>query len=269
MQGIQVQAGVGPAGNMSVGLVESNLSMGQTMGGLPVTGGVPEFDFWHMVSNATWVVQGVLVLLVLMSLISWSIIFFKIVQLNLYRIRTMRERELFLGAANLADGVQSLREQAGSCLYPVAKLGVAELKRLEKSTIHPNLKFRVAGENLQRTLQQGVQGVITELSRTMAFLATCANASPFIGLFGTVWGILNSFHAIGQMKTAALAAVAPGISEALVATAIGLGVAIPASLAYNTFTGMLGTIQSHMEHFSVDFLNRAQLELPWLGKRES
>ncbi len=266
--GVQIERGVGPVVQDPGGLTGQPVDIGQNLGGLPVSGGVPEFDFWHMVSNATWVVQGVLILLVIMSLISWSIIFFKVIQLNLYRLRTLRERELFLGAANLADGVQILREQSGSCLYPVAKLGIAELKRLEKSTIHPNLKFRVAGENLQRTLQQGVQGVITELSRTMAFLATCANASPFIGLFGTVWGILNSFHAIGQMKTAALAAVAPGISEALVATAIGLGVAIPASLAYNTFTGMLGTIQSHMEHFSVDFLNRAQLELPWLGKRE-
>jgi Cell division and transport-associated protein TolQ (TC 2.C.1.2.1) len=142
-----------------------------------------------------------------------------------------------------------------------------EFRRLEQSVIHPNLKFRVAGDNLRRVLEQGVSESLGEMSKSLAFLATCANAAPFIGLFGTVWGIMNSFHAIGQMKTAALAAVAPGISEALVATAIGLAVAIPATIAYNTFLGMITTVQTEMECFASEFLNRAQLELPWMNKR--
>lgn len=229
--------------------------------------GVSDLSVWNMIANATFVVQCVMGALLLMSLISWSIIFFKIFQINFGRRKAIQERALFQNATNLADGVQILREQSGSALYPIAKKGLAEFKRLEQSVIHPNLKFRVAGDNLRRVLEQGVSDSLGGMARSLPFLATCANAAPFIGLFGTVWGIMNSFHAIGQMKTAALAAVAPGISEALVATAIGLGVAIPATIAYNFFHGMLSRVQAEMECFASEFLNRAQLELPWMGKR--
>jgi len=230
-------------------------------------GGTAHLGFWDMISNATLVVQGVMSLLAIMSLISWSIIFYKIIQIHLGRRKAIRERAMFQNSTNLADGVQSLREQSGSVLYPIAKKGLQEFRRLEQSVIHPNLKFRVSGDNLRRVLEQGVTESLGEMSRSLAFLASCANAAPFIGLFGTVWGIMNSFHSIGQMKTAALAAVAPGISEALVATAIGLAVAIPATLAYNMFLGMINTVQMEMECFASEFLNRAQLELPWMNKR--
>lgn len=229
--------------------------------------GTPQMGFWDMIANATLVVQGVMGLLALMSIISWSIIFFKIFQIHLGRRRSIQERTLFQNATNLADGVQTLREQGSSALYPIAKKGLAEFRRLEQSTIHPNLKFRVAGDNLRRVLDEGVSDALSAMSKSLSFLATCANAAPFIGLFGTVWGIMNSFHSIGQMKTAALAAVAPGISEALVATAIGLAVAIPATIAYNTFLGMITRVQTEMECFASEFLNRAQLELPWMNKQ--
>lgn len=239
----------------------------QQLGAATQLGGMPQMGFWEMISNATLVVQGVMGLLALMSLISWSIIFFKIIQIHFGRRKAIQERALFSNATNLADGVQILREQGNSTLYPIAKKGLVEFKRLEQSVIHPNLKFRVAGDNLRRVLEQGVSENLGEMAKSLSFLATCANAAPFIGLFGTVWGIMNSFHSIGQMKTAALAAVAPGISEALVATAIGLAVAIPASIAYNTFLGMITTVQTEMECFASDFLNRSQLELPWMNKR--
>jgi len=239
----------------------------QQLGDATQLGGMSQMGFWDMISNATVVVQGVMALLALMSLISWSIIFNKIIKINLERRKALHERALFQNATNLADGVQTLREQGNSALYPIAKRGLQEFRRLEQSVIHPNLKFRVAGDNLRRVLEQGVTEGLGEMSKSLAFLATCANAAPFIGLFGTVWGIMNSFHSIGQMKTAALAVVAPGISEALVATAIGLAVAIPATIAYNTFLGMIGTVQMEMECFASEFLNRAQLELPWMNKR--
>lgn len=229
--------------------------------------GTQEFGIWSMIANATIVVQAVMGLLILMSLISWSVIFFKVVQINIVRRRASREQALFQNATNLADGVQTLREQGSSVLYPIAKRGLVEFRRLEQSTIHPNLKFRVSGDNLRRVLEQGVSQTLSEMAKSLPILATCASSAPFIGLFGTVWGIMNSFHAIGQMKTAALAAVAPGISEALVATAIGLAVAIPASIAYNSFMGMLQRAQAEMECFASEFLNRAQLELPWMSNR--
>lgn len=237
------------------------------LGAATQLGGAHGFGLWEMVANATLVVQCVIGLLLLMSLMSWSIIFFKIIQINLGRRKATQERSLFQNAANLADGVQTLREQSGSALYPIAKKGLVEFRRLEQSVIHPNLKFRVAGDNLRRVLEQGVSESLGEMSRSLSFLATCSNSAPFIGLFGTVWGIMNSFHAIGQMKTAALATVAPGISEALVVTAFGLAVAIPATIAFNTFLGMLNTVQTEMECFASEFLNRAQLELPWMNKR--
>lgn len=228
---------------------------------------VAQLGFWDMIANATLVVKCVMAMLASMSLISWSIIFYKIIQINMGRRKALQERAMFQHASNLADGVQMLRDQHSSFLYSIAKKGLQEFRRLEQSTIHPNLKFRVAGDNLHRVLEQGVNENLSEMSRSLSFLATCASSAPFIGLFGTVWGIMNSFHSIGQMKTAALAAVAPGISEALVATAIGLGVAIPAAIAYNMFVGMMGTVQTEMECFASDFLNRAQLELPWMSKQ--
>lgn len=236
------------------------------LGPVSSLGGTQSFGLWDMIANATLLVQCVIGLLLFMSLMSWSIIFFKSFQINFGRRKVIQERNLFQQGTNLADGVQSLREQRASALYPIAKKGLAEFRRLEQATIHPNLKFRVAGDNLRRVLEQGVNESLGTMSKSLSFLATCSNSAPFIGLFGTVWGIMHSFHSIGQMKTAALAAVAPGISEALVVTAIGLAVAIPATIAFNTFLSMLNTVQAEMDSFASEFLNRAQLELPWMSK---
>ena len=117
-------------------------------------GGMQSLGLWDMISNATLVVQGVMGLLLLMSLISWSIIFFKIAQIHFGRRKAIHERSLFRNATNLADGVQILREERSSILYPVAKKGLTEFRRLEQSVIHPNLKFRVAGDNLRRVLEE-------------------------------------------------------------------------------------------------------------------
>lgn len=105
---------------------------------------------------------------------------------------------------------------------------------------------------------------MTRLTSSLSFLATSANTAPFIGLFGTVWGIMNTFHAIGAMKSASLATVAPGISEALIATAMGLLVAIPATIGYNTFHGSLGVLETRLVNFAGMFLNRrpARAERP-------
>ena len=110
-------------------------------------------------------------------------------------------------------------------------------------------------------LRQGVDMEMTRLTSSLSFLATSANTAPFIGLFGTVWGIMNTFHAIGAMKSASLATVAPGISEALIATAMGLLVAIPATIGYNTFHGSLGVLETRLVNFAGMFLNRVQREL--------
>ncbi|MGX9365798.1 MotA/TolQ/ExbB proton channel family protein [Desulfoplanes sp. PS50] len=223
-----------------------------------------QLGFWSMISGATLVVKSVLILLGAMSLGSWTIIFFKWIQLAGVRRRALRDLEEFEATADLSKGVEVLRNAKDSPLYPIAFDALAEMRQLEKSSMHPSLLFRVSGENLKRVLTQGVSKQLGQLASTLSFLGTCANAAPFIGLFGTVWGIMHSFHSIGLQKTAALAAVAPGISEALVATAIGLGVAIPAAIAYNSFLGLLNGIETELGAFSGSFLNRAQRELPWM-----
>ena len=110
-------------------------------------------------------------------------------------------------------------------------------------------------ESIQRTLRFVADAEITRLERMLVFLATVASAAPFVGLFGTVWGIMDSFRQIGLMGTASLAVVAPGISEALIATATGLAAAIPAVVAYNYFNNAIKVLATEMDAFSSEFLN--------------
>ena len=119
----------------------------------------------------------------------------------------------------------------------------------------------VVVDNVRRALRQGVASEMSRLQSSLSLLATAANTAPFIGLFGTVWGIMSSFHSIGMLKTASLATVAPGISEALVATAIGLLVAVPATIGFNIFMGKIGQVDTLLVNFAGVFLNRVQREL--------
>ncbi|MFN2366353.1 MAG: MotA/TolQ/ExbB proton channel family protein, partial [Desulfurivibrionaceae bacterium] len=125
-----------------------------------------------------------------------------------------------------------------------------------------SLAMRMAGvDNLKRSLQKTESAAVNDLSRNLAFLATTGSATPFIGLFGTVWGIMTSFHEIGKSGSASLAVVAPGISEALVATAAGLAVAIPAVIFYNYFSNRVAEMESEMQSFSADFMNLIERDL--------
>ena len=116
-------------------------------------------------------------------------------------------------------------------------------------------------DNVKRALRRAINTEVTRMTQLLPFLATTGNATPFIGLFGTVWGIMNSFHGIGMRGSASLAVVAPGISEALVATAAGLAAAIPAVIAYNYFMQKNRVIESELESFSADFLNIIEREI--------
>lgn len=226
---------------------------------------IPQTGFWDMLRQATIVVQLVMALLVGMSVTSWSIIFYKIVVLRRARQRVVLDFKRFQTAPDLGSAVHLLARVQDSPLYPLAYQAVAELKRLEGASMPAAQKSRIAMDNLRRVLRQNVSGSLRSLSSSLSFLATCASSAPFIGLFGTVWGIMHSFHAIGMMQSASLSTVAPGLSEALVATAIGLAVAIPASIAYNFFRGMLSSIEVELINFAGAFLNRVQRELPWVA----
>lgn len=216
-----------------------------------------DFSLIQIVTEATLVAQLVLGLLLLMSVGSWSLMIYKFFSLNAAKRRALAGIGRFTAARDLREAVQSLGGDFSSPLYHVAQQGVAEFNRLKEA----GNSSAVVADNVRRSLRQGVSEALSGLGSSLSFLATTANTAPFIGLFGTVWGIMHSFHNIGQMKTASLAVVAPGISEALVATAIGLFVAIPATVGYNMFLGTLAEIEAELVNFAGVFLNRVQREL--------
>lgn len=213
--------------------------------------------FLDMISHATLAAKLVMLLLLVMSLASWTIIIHKWMVLHRAGKKAVQGLARFTDARDLRDAVLSLGGDNSSPLYHVAQQGVAEFNRLKESG---NLDVIVA-DNVRRALRQGVSEAMSRLGKSTGFLATTANTAPFIGLFGTVWGIMYSFHQIGLQKAASLATVAPGISEALIATAFGLFVAIPATIAYNSFLGAMQKIESELVNFAGVFLNRVQREL--------
>jgi len=216
-------------------------------------------DVLHMVVGAGLMVKFVMLILLLFSVVSWAIIFFK---WRLYR-KARCESDLFL--ERFWEGTEFatlLNESAELHASPVAQLfraGYAEFRRVRKlhstpgdtgeKSIQPMLA-QVERALRRAGIQQG-----NRLERAISFLATTGNTAPFIGLFGTVWGIMESFRHIGLSGSASLAVVAPGISEALIATAAGLAAAIPAVVAYNYFSRRVTVLTSEMETFTSDFLS--------------
>ncbi|MEA4858486.1 MAG: MotA/TolQ/ExbB proton channel family protein [Solidesulfovibrio sp.] len=223
----------------------------------------PHGGLWAMMANATPTVIFVLSILAFMSLGCWSIIFVKLFTLTAAKRDTARDYTRFQEADSLRAAMHALGQSRQSPAFYVGRMAFEELVRMEQADLDPAEKGHIAMDNIRRVLRQAVSQELAKLSSSLSFLATSANATPFIGLFGTVWGIMNSFHSIGLMQSAALAAVAPGISEALVATAIGLAVAIPAVIAYNFFLGYVTTIEGELVNFAGAFLNRIQREVTW------
>ncbi|EHJ46270.1 MotA/TolQ/ExbB proton channel [Solidesulfovibrio carbinoliphilus subsp. oakridgensis] len=223
----------------------------------------PHGGFWAMMASATPTVIFVLGILGFMSLGCWSIIFVKLFTLTAAKRDTARDYTRFQEADTLRSAMNALGQSRQSPAFNVGRLAFEELVRMEQADLDPSEKGHIAMDNIRRVLRQGVSQELAKLSSSLSFLATSANATPFIGLFGTVWGIMNSFHSIGLMQSAALAAVAPGISEALVATAIGLAVAIPAVISYNFFLGYMQAIEGELVNFAGAFLNRIQREVTW------
>lgn len=224
-----------------------------------------ETNILNLITGATLAVKGVMLLLAVMSLWSWTIIFYKVFSILSARRKVLAGYEAFIAADDLSTGMKSLGGKH-SPLSTVSSMAVKEFRKLEKAELDRDRKRMLVKDTLRRVLRQGISAEMRRLTRNLPFLATCANAAPFIGLFGTVWGIMHSFHSIGLQQSAALATVAPGISEALIATAIGLGVAIPATIAYNFFLGKLSEVETGMIDFAGAFLNRAEREIAWAGK---
>lgn len=209
-----------------------------------------QYSVWDMVSRAKPLPLTVLAILLIFSVVSWAIIFSK--WLVFGRARTANSR--FLRAfrkSNGLDAVAVVAEQFRPCpLTTVFDFGYEEVTRQIKA--RGTVANMVA---LERTLQLGISEEVAKLDRYMSWLATTATVTPFIGLFGTVWGIIDAFQGLGLAGSASLRAVAPGISEALVATAMGLAAAIPAAIFYNHYGHVIREIGARMEDFVLEFLN--------------
>ena len=210
----------------------------------------------HAVLQATIVSKCVLVLLLFMSLASWAFMFAKHLALRSAKVRVLSGLHGAERAQELRDILRLVARDASSPLYNITSGAIDEFNRLSRTG---DIE-RLASENVRRALHFGIAGEIARLKSSLALLATAANTAPFIGLFGTVWGIMQSFTAIAQMKSVSLATVAPGIAEALVATAVGLFVAIPAVCGYNVFRARLSEIEGLCINYGGHLLNRLQQE---------
>jgi len=213
----------------------------------------------ELILGAGPVVKLVLLILAFFSVVSWAIIFNKF----LVVYRAMRESTRFLEffwATKRFDAIgQGLMNYARSPLAVLFREGYQELvkgqrRREGEEETAPTADLGASG-NVARALRRATTQETQRLERYLTFLATTGSTAPFIGLFGTVWGIMDSFHGIGKTGSASLAVVAPGISEALVATAIGLVAAIPAVMAYNHFVSKVNVLAGEMDNFSQEFLN--------------
>jgi biopolymer transport protein TolQ len=209
-------------------------------------------SLWESVGNSDAVGIGSLGLLVIFSVVSWAIIVQKTLQLR----RASSSSADFLGkfweSKRLDQMYQSSQSYTDAPVCQIFRAGYAELNRLKKRSEED---FSGGIENVERALRRTQSAEVTRLESLTPFLATVGSTGPFIGLFGTVWGIMRAFRDIGAAGSANLATVAPGISEALIATAAGLAAAIPAVIAYNYFLSRLRVLETEMESFASDFLN--------------
>jgi biopolymer transport protein TolQ len=212
--------------------------------------------------QASPVVQMVLLLLVALSVVSWAIIFAKRRQLSVVKGENTAFLEIFWKAPSLDAINEQMNNHQGSPIGQLFLAGYNELQRLaeaaQKKTTDSASPQLAGLDNMGRALRKALDNELVLLETNLNFLATTSSNAPFIGLFGTVWGILTSFHQIGATGSANLAVVAPGISEALIATAIGLATAIPAGAAYNYFLTRVKREELELQNFSADFLNIAK-----------
>ncbi len=195
----------------------------------------------------------ILTLLVIFSVLSWAIIFSKWNLLRRARVNNLH----FLRAFRKANGFEQValagQQFASAPLVAVFDFGYEEIERQVKR--HGGIANFQA---VERSLSLGISEELAKLERNMNWLATIATVSPFIGLFGTVWGIIDAFQALGLSGSVSLRAVGPGIAHALVATAMGLAAAIPAAIFYNHFVHVIREIGARLDDFSLEFLNFAE-----------
>ncbi len=225
-----------------------------------------DFNLFQLIGNSGMMVNFVLLLLLSFSIMSWTIIFIKFRYIRRAFKESALFTEYFWKSRDLSEAFMKAKQLHSSPLAQVFRIGYVELKKVSQSVAPAKpavpgqetltMGTHIAGiDNVSRALRRATNTEITRITQMVPFLATTGNTAPFIGLFGTVWGIMTSFHGIAQRGSASLAVVAPGISEALIATATGLAAAIPSVIAFNYFMQKIRIIETELQSFSADFLN--------------
>ncbi len=231
--------------------------MDRTVSAASLGGAGPAADLsmWALFWQADWVVKSVMLMLVIASFWSWAIIFDKLIKIR----RTLRETDQFehdFWSGGSLDTLYDRLSQMGP-QHPMAVLFVAAMREWRRSTERGLVRGKQGLGSLQvrigQVMRVSIDREMERLERYLGFLASVGSVAPFVGLFGTVWGIMNSFHSIAASKNTSLAVVAPGIAEALFATALGLLAAIPAVMAYNKFSNDLGRLNIRLEGFAGEF----------------
>ncbi|MEW6440312.1 MAG: protein TolQ [bacterium] len=217
---------------------------------------------WETLHQAGPIVKLVLLLLIVLSVACWGIILYKYLVLRRSGRGSDQFLALFARASSLSELYQAVRSSPASPLLAVFEEGYKELSRLltsgggsGRSAPEDALVATGGIENVSRAMRMAQTRAVTDLEKYLNFLASTGSTAPFIGLFGTVWGIMTAFRNIGATGSANLATVAPGIAEALIATAVGLFAAIPAVVAYNFFLQRIRVLTAEMENFSADLIN--------------
>jgi len=212
-------------------------------------GGATDFSIWKLFLRADWVVKSVIILLIACSIFSWALIFDKIRLFKNINSSIEEFEKKFWKAKSAESFNNSLPANSDDPAIQIFKLAMAELIKTKRQS------SAIQSARVGRMLEIATDTEMKKVEKNFTFLATVGSTAPFIGLFGTVWGIMNSFQSIAISRNTSLAIVAPGIAEALFATALGLLAAIPAVVAYNKFNSDTQRYFSKIENFSKRFLS--------------
>lgn len=250
--------------------MEASTFLPSSFGLLAVQTGIPSSlssSVAALAAESDLVVQGVLLLLIVSSILSWTIIFAKVYQLWAARKASQRFTSVFWGTEDLSSIHTAALEMSASPTAVVFQTGYNALQREARKTTPPGSADASASAqqlslgSIEQVVRRTQQEQEARLERRLLHLATVSSAAPFVGLFGTVWGIMNAFRGLSAAQASSIQAVAPGIAQALIATAVGLAAAIPAVVAYNYFTARVQEFVDAMDSVVKRFLLLAQRSL--------
>ncbi|WP_417317111.1 protein TolQ [Emcibacter sp.] len=213
-------------------------------------GNIPDFSLWGMFAQADWIVQAVMIILLLSSVWCWAIIVDKVRRIRRISAQADQFDAEFWSGNSLEELFERMRRNPD---HPMAMLFVAAMKEWQRSVSGTGKIAMGVQDRLYRVMRVTVSREMEGLESYLSFLATVGATAPFVGLFGTVWGIMNSFQSIAITHNSSLAVVAPGIAEALFATAMGLVAAIPAVVGYNKISNDLGRYANRLDSFADEF----------------